>query len=342
MNGKVLITGGAGLTFDERGYSSNPWASAELYDPSAGIFTGTGDMATPRTFHTATLLPDGKVLIVGGLTANINNGLSGLSASAELYDPVTGAFSATGNMTTARYLHTATLLNDGKVLIAGGADASRILASAELYDPATGSFSATGNMISGRAVFTATLLISGKVLIAGGQRQVIPATRPNAELYDPYTGTFSVSTARYADLFPAGFAAGETPVTATLLTDGKVLLTLGFFDLGGDGAVVYDPAAGSFTRTGNMTRDRDYSTGTLLSDGTVLITGGGTGEEYDPVTGTFSSLVLMQRHEQYRATLLQDGTVLMSGGWLFGGCCPIGLIPSRSLSSAELYRPGLR
>jgi Galactose oxidase, central domain len=166
-DGRVLITGGDS-SYGGRGLATEK--SAELYNPSTGTFTATASMTTPRDGHTATLLPDGKVLIAGGGPRIDGSGYS--LASAELYDAATGKFVATGSMSIERWGHTATLLNNGKVLIAGGF--RRVLGStgfgvefpisAELFDPSTGTFTATGNMTSAWAD-TATLLSNGNVLI---------------------------------------------------------------------------------------------------------------------------------------------------------------------------------
>jgi WD40 repeat protein len=175
-NGKVLVLGGAG-----QGTSKGFFASAEIYDPATGIFTATGSMTTPRysRYFPATLLPNGKVLVAGGISYDATG--STILASAELYDPATGVFTATGSMTTPRDGNTVTLLPNGKVLVAGGSDvANNIFASAELYDPATGIFTATGSMTTARDQPTATLLPNGKVLIAGGWSGAIIAS---AELF---------------------------------------------------------------------------------------------------------------------------------------------------------------
>jgi hypothetical protein len=177
-SGNVLIAGGYGS--DPGGYDTLD--TAELYDPASGTFGAIGSMTMARGQHTATLLSSGKVLIAGGIDFSTSNWwVSG----AELYDPATGTFSATGSMTVPRGGHTATLLSGGKVLIAGGIDADTLTsthASAELYDPATGTFSATGSMATARVGHIATLLSSGKVLIAGG-RNADTSALTSAELY---------------------------------------------------------------------------------------------------------------------------------------------------------------
>jgi hypothetical protein len=283
-DGRVLIAGG--VPIGEANGLPSALASAELYDPATGKFSRTGPMTTARGGHTATLLSDGRVLIVGG-AARFGpwGGSSSALASAEFYDPATGKFSPTGPMTNARYSHTATLLSDGRVLIAGGAKGNVIYASAELYDPASGTFSPTGSMTASRYVDTATLLSDGSVLIVGGFPS-FPLT--SADLYDPATGKFN----------PTGSTASVHFFgTETLLSDGRVLVAGGQqyngLDLFNE---LYDPATGKFIRTAPMASVRVFPTATLLPDGRVLIAGGCTSgsnsvnlasaELFDPKTGT--------------------------------------------------------
>jgi uncharacterized delta-60 repeat protein len=234
-----------------------------------------------------------------------------------------GTWSAAGSMATARYLHTATLLPDGKVLVAGGYNNSGPLASAELYDPALGTWSATGSMANARYYFTLTLLPDGKVLVAGGvNNSGYPAS---AELYDPATGTWSatgsLTNARYAH-------------TATLLPDGKVLVTGGFSNSGPTAsAELYDPATGTWSATGSLTDARSYHTAALLPDGKVLVAAGyyniASAELYDPATGTWSLTGSMTNVRYlHTATLLPDGKVLVAAGYNY---------PPGNLASVEIY-----
>ncbi len=186
-NGTVLITGG--LSF-----ANTILNTAEIYDPSTGIFTPTGNMNTARTRHTAMLLSDGTVLIAGG-HGNIPNADTPQLNTAEIYDPSTGIFTPTGNMNAAREQHTATLLHDGTVLIAGGTNftystyATIYLNTAEIYNPSTRTFTkTTWNMNYYRLPpFTSTLLHNGKVLIAGDW-----FTNKQTEVYDASTGLFTI------------------------------------------------------------------------------------------------------------------------------------------------------
>jgi hypothetical protein len=214
-NGKVLIAGGTS------GYHTT-FASAELYDPATATFTATGNMTAARSGHTATLLGNGKVLIAGGVSWDATTYDATTSASAELYNPSAGKFTATGSMTVARQQHTATLLNDGRVLIAGGESIGVVdfnLASAELYNPGTGTFTAIGNIATYRENHTATLLDDGKVLVAGGDA-INGASVNLVELYDPSAGTFTAT---------GSMTVARRYHTATLLGNGEVLIA------GGDG-----------------------------------------------------------------------------------------------------------
>lgn len=287
-DGRVLFTGGDPSTWDsDLAYFS----SAEVYDPSTGTFAPTGSMATARDFQTATLLLDGRVLIVGGKDSG-NHSLD----TAELYDPTTGAFRATGSLAGPRAFHTATLLRDGRVLIVGGtADGwvgAKVLTTAEIYDPKTSKFTATGSLADGRASHTATLLADGRVLITGGTPSGGIASLASTELYDPGTGKFTAT---------GSMADERTFQEATRLTDGRVLVTGG--DPAGwlyDGpflasAEIYDPKRGSFVATGTLLDKLTNHTATPLPDGRVLIAGGYNGsadvadaELFDVTAGTFS------------------------------------------------------
>lgn len=304
QDGDVLIAGGSGDS------------TAELYDPKTGTFVQTGPMNVVRTDGaTATLLSDGRVLIAGGSDNSIDDKPL---ASAELYDPATGKFGPTGSMARARSGHTATLLADGRVLVAGGFGSSGLdLASAELYDPATGKFSPTASMTRPRSDHTATLLQDGRVLIVGGSEnlgvQKAKAALASAELYDPRTGRFATTGS-----MSTGRSAGQT---ATLLTDGLVLVAGGNASYVQEvplaSAELYDPKTGSFHKTGSMAEARDCHTATLLPDGRVLVAGGddSTAELYDPEVGAFGSTgSMIVERASHSATLLADGRVLMAGG----------------------------
>ena len=283
---------------------------------SAGTFTATGSMIAHRAAHTATLLPNGKVLIAGGRSIGLGGG-GPVWAGTELYDPTTGAFSSTRDMTTSRWLHTATLLPNGKVLIAGGMSGSNYaLASAEIYDPSTGTFAATGHMHRARHRHTATLLNDGKVLIAGGAlTDFSNSSLASAELYDSSTGVF-IST---GDMNRARFAH-----TATLLGDGTVLIDSSHPESEETGSSEgYNPLTGTFNLIGRTT-DGGAETATLLINGKVLVTRTSEGaiccvELYDPSTGAFAPTGEMVRMaNQFTATLIPDGTVLIAGGYPFG------------------------
>jgi WD40 repeat protein len=276
-------------------------------------FKLTGSMTGARTYHTATLLTNGKVLVTGGAD---DGGVS--LATAELFDPASGTFASTGSMSTARHHHTATLLNNGKVLVTGGDANGTVVATAELFDPAIGNFMSTGSMTAARVEHTATLLNDGRVLVTGGVNQT--AFLATAELFDPATGTFTATT----DMTHVRISH-----RANLLNDGKVLVTGGTDGTGPilATAELFDPARNIFASTGSMSTARRYHAGTLLTSGKVLVTGGAdssgggiaTAELYDSPSGTFTSTGDMRTaHSLHTAVLLKDGTVLVMGGgsWL--------------------------
>jgi Tol biopolymer transport system component len=267
------------------------------------VWTTTGRMLNNHVNHTATLLPDGRVLVVGAYDSD------GAPASAELYDPSTGSWTATGDMTRGRAEHTATLLPDGRVLVAGGGDSGTARTNtAELYDPSTGSWTATGDMIEARSGHTATLLPDGRVLVAGAGG-VEGAASATAELYDPRTGAWTAT---------ANMAETHSYHAATLLRDGTVLVAAG--TEGATSAELYDPRTGTWTVTGAMIVSRWDATATLLPDGTVLVTGDRNGETsaelYDPGKGTWTATgpMINGRYSRTTATLLADGKVLVTGG----------------------------
>ncbi|GAA0722664.1 Kelch repeat-containing protein [Dokdonella soli] len=223
--GKVLVAGGFGMDFV---------ASAELYDPATGTWSATGNLATARYRHTATRLQNGKVLVVGGS----NNGdLAAFLSSAELYDPVAGTWSAAAPLQSARGFHVATLLQNGKVLVAGGEGAEgggvqHTLSSVEVFDPATGMWAAGSALVAGQDGLTASALTDGTVLVAGGFSNFGPSLFATAtELYQPDNASWSAA----GNLHTA--RAGHT---STVLASGDVLVAGGYnsYDMGTSGSPV--------------------------------------------------------------------------------------------------------
>jgi hypothetical protein len=329
-DGRVLVTGGM------NGSSSNPLvrASSEIYDPTTGVWTSTGDLNTARVLQTATLLPNGTVLVAAGF-----NFVSGELTTTEIYDPATGTWTATGNLLTPRYGHTATLLPSGSLLVASGYHGVA-LASAEVYNPTSGGWHSTGGMGTGRHTATATLLPDGRVLVVGGYTDGGGSSLASVELYDPTSGTWQTTESLLVPRF------GHT---ATLLPDGMVLVVGG---MAGDNAAssplasaeLYDPSTGKWHATGSMSARRINHTATLLPDGTVLVTGGvskicgdgdigcgylASAEIYDPAAGVWHSTESMSvGRDGHTATLLPNGTVLVAGTF-----------SEPPLASAEIYDP---
>ena len=321
-NGEVLVAGGENYT---DGYLD----SAELYNPATGKWTLTGTMTTKRWGPQAVLLENGQVLVAGGGNDNTCCGNPDL-ASAELYNPSTGKWTATGSMATGRIAFIMILLPSGQVLAAGGNAGNQNLSSAELYNPATGTWTATGSMTFAFQPSAAVLLPNGQVFV--------PAI---ANLYNPATGTWT--------------AKAEDPVGANalvaLLPNGDV------FAVGGiQGDSVYNPSANQWTTFApppcTISNKQSCQGGVaLLSTGQVLVAGGITevpGSPYpkaetnglafllDPSTLTWTSTASMKESRVGETvTVLLNGQVLFAGGQTFdkgrGALTPI--------AGAELYKP---
>ena len=342
-DGRVLICGGTAT-----GEIGGVLSSAELYDPVARTFTPTGSMTVPRTGQTITMLRDGRVLLTGG---DQNAGFRSQLASAEIYDPGSGAFTATGSMSTPREGHTATILRDGRVLVAGGSpNGIQTTDSAEIYDPSSGSFSRTGNLHQPRVAHVAALLGTGEVLIAGGGRGGMPGgyiSYDTAEEYDPVRGRFTTMRAH--------MKSDRVGAAAVKLNDGRVLIVGGksgrvvmsrVRNLSSltplNTAEIFDPESGTFIRTGDMSAPHYLATATLLNDGNVLVVGGWTirgpvvvgmhdADLYLPETNLFSRVGSTNvARLTNTATLLNDGEVLIAGG-----------VADKALitSSVEFYSP---
>jgi Kelch motif protein/galactose oxidase-like protein len=332
-NGKVLVAGG---------YDNNAGqflSGAELYDPSTNIWSATGALTNARRGGSSVTLSGGsdagKVLVAGGF------GDLGDLVSTEIYDPATGQWSTSGDMTTPRQEATMTDLGFGQVLIAGGLDANfNATNKSEIWS--FGSWSPAGDMVTARADATATRLKDGRILVVGGNDGSF--SLQSAEIFDPDLGTWS----------PA--APPSTPRenhTATLLPDGRVLVA------GGESVVdtpnpadaqtildtteIYNPVADTWTAGPPMPSARRYATATLTADGTVLVAGGVAGTPdslfvpaeaslYDPVANAWTSAGAQNGSSLATATVLQDGRVLLAGG---GG--PRGSGPSTNV--VEWFRP---
>jgi len=301
----------SGLLYEGTSYHSGGTALADA--SLAGSVSPASPMLEPRSGHSATLLPDGNVLIAGGMRRNQD-----FYRSAELYDPATGTFQATGEMAIARVGPAAVLLHSGKVLIIGGWVGHGATDTTELYDPATGKFTAAAKMTALRGRPTATVLTNGDVLVAGGADHDVPGGVATAEIFRAADGKFEPVGAMHA---------ARIAQTATMLKDGRVLITGGRGDNVTASAELYDPATKLFSVTGSMLTARYKHSAGLLPDGRVLIAGGSdnrdwngamnSAEIYDPHTGKFTAASPL--HDSRfklpdEAAQLASGELLIAGG----------------------------
>ncbi len=264
-DGRVLVAGG----FYDDGGGDHYLASAEVFDPTTNSFTsaGIGAMGVARHGAVAAPLPDGRVLVAGG---DYNDGTDHPLASAEVFNPATGAFTPVGDMGIARIRAAAAPLPDGRVLVAGGNDGTTRLSSAEVFNPATNAFTPVNDMPTDLARAAAAPLPGGRVLLAGGTDGT-PLS--SALVFDPAANSFS----------SAGIGAMGTPrqaPAAAPLPDGRVLVSGGVYIEGPGGyqasAEVFDPATNSFSSAGigAMSTARTGAVAAPLPDGRVLVAGG--------------------------------------------------------------------
>lgn len=320
LDGRVLYAGGC----DENG---NPLNTSEVFDPALNSGSGGFAFLTPmviaRCGHTASLLPNGRVLIAGGYAG-------GFVQISEIFDPVTNFFSPAATMILERSGHTATRLSDGRILIAGGFAGDYATNSAEIFDPATMNFVPTNPMSAARMYHSAVALTDGRVLITGGHNDPSDSTQTlaTAEIFEPNgAGNF----------FPtASMLQARVYHTSTLLADGRVLITGGNRGLMSidsswpqlviSSAEIFDSGGGgNFNMISNLSVGRTMHSATLLNDGRVLITGGldditggptNTAEVFYPNgAGNFDPInSMITRRCMHAATLLLNGRVLVSGG----------------------------
>ena len=288
-----------------------------LADPS---WSGTGTMLVQRGYHASVLLPNGKLFVAGGATSGAT------LSSAEIYDPITNAWSPAASMQAARMGPFGTLLGNGRVLVTGSMGVPTN--AAEFYNPSTNAWSPAGTMSASRGNASSTKLGDGRVLLVGGT-----GTTPlaSAEIYDPGSNAWSPA---------ASLIAGRSAHTATLLPNGKVLVVSGFNSNGVITTVeIYDPSANAWAPCPAMATGGGYATATLLQTGKVLVVGGTAGpgsgiaraEIYDPGSNTWSATGALKAPRFYHsATLLPTGEVVVAGGMNAFG----------SLSSTEIYDPG--
>ncbi|MBI4702217.1 MAG: hypothetical protein HY744_13900 [Deltaproteobacteria bacterium] len=279
-DGRVLIAAG---------YQS----SSRIYDPVTAMWSSAGK-TQQRIDPIVAVLKDGRVLVAGGGVIDV-----GATATAEIFDPVAGAWQATSDMTTPRQWHAASRLDDGRVLVVGGENSIKpyLQLSAEIYDPVAGLWTPTGSMLAPRYLHAAVTLGSGKVLVAGGSPQM-----KTAELYDPVAGIWTPT---------AMMSAGRSQFGAVLLGVGKVLVAGGVAGL--NSAELYDPLADTWTPTGSMSQGRGEFTANVLKTGEVLAAGGRVST---PSFNAFSSTELFG--------LVQGNGTCMVDGECVGGLCADG------------------
>ncbi|MGL5003103.1 MAG: Kelch repeat-containing protein, partial [Casimicrobium sp.] len=323
-NGKLLVAGGQAAA-----PASTPLASTELYDPFANAWSAATALPVARTDHTATLLDNGRVLIVGGRSVA---GSEAALATAVLYDPTTNTWSNAGNLAAARSQHTATRLRNGKILVVGGKNNATVLASAELYDPATNAWTSAGSLTTARRFHTATAAsvgINDEVFVIGGRDSGVDGVSfglSSIERYSASSNSWFTFTAQLDD--------PRYGHTATALPNGDIAIACGFSaQLSGLSTVPISRnsverfvfTSLSVASLGSLRDNRARHSATLLPSGKILFAGGirdgasptylATLEVFDIVAGgSPPSINMPEAHANHTATLMPTGAVLAVGG----------------------------
>ncbi|WP_375771107.1 FG-GAP-like repeat-containing protein [Archangium gephyra] len=327
----VDADGSAEIVIAANNHAAPGFNGIRVFRDARDAWVGTRGIWNQHAYSVTNVNDDGTIPAkpaTNWLTPGLNNFRSNAPGAAAGVCKVKGSWTPTGSLALPRLLHTAALLQDGRVLVAGGFNTT-----SELYDAATGTWTRTGDTLGSHIYHTMTRLQDGRVLIAGGGK--CPVTFATAELYYPSLGKWR----------PTGsLVVYRTHHAATLLPNGKVLVTGGEDSNGAvlSSVELYDPATGTWTLAGNMGTARREHTSTLLPDGKVLVAGGNnasserlaSAELYDPATGTWTPVGSLGTGRRYHsATLLTTGKVLVAGG---GGLDDV------SSMAAELYDPATR
>ena len=305
-DGRLLAVGGRAIGLQAQ--SGNYNETAEVFNPTDTVWTFTSDMSEQRRSPALFELPDGRVMVAGGLS-----GQREPLASTEIWDPATGEWTLGPAMNRPHDLMGAVVLGDGRFLMIGGTSKNQdghliaLTAESEAYDPKAGTWSDVAPLLDERANHTATVLADGRVLVTGGGKQDGPYLK-SAEIYDPAADKWTLA---------AEMSRGRAFHTATLLEDGRVLV------IGGKGKIrtaeLYDPELDAWSAAGETTDPRSEHSATLLADGTVMIAGGtgylATSEFFDPLEGTWTTgQSLGTGRYRHGAIRLNDGRTLIMGG----------------------------
>jgi N-acetylneuraminic acid mutarotase len=333
-NGRIIITGG--LNTSGSPAVNNYLSSVEIYSPSGDNYYQGSNLPEGRRGHYTAVLSNGNVLVAGGATGD--NTVSTTTKEYNTGDQRSNTFTATGSLAQVRAYHTATLLNSGKFLIAGGyAGGSDYFSGCELYDPNTGTWSSTGSLSLGRRDHEAVLLPTGKVLLTGGYNPGGGTSiKVDSELYNPVTGVWGAATSLNTKRQQFGLVWSPLAGKAIAIggDEGKSTMS--------NSVEAYDPYLDTWTNKTSMATGRSGHTVTVLSDGKILVTGGYSAtntvlssvEVYDPVANTWTTKASMSTARHFhKAILMPDGKVLITGGAGTSASSP------SYLSSVEVYDP---